>query len=124
MQTPNELLPDGLQMDLLWTNASPTSNFAGQTITVNLSDYKGYYIKLKTYASDSNRFVTALVYPKSNIYSPMVLFSSPVKLAKRNVTYVTDSSLQISDNELYTTGSTSTSVDNAALIPYQVYGVK
>lgn len=40
MQTPNELLPDGLQMDLLWTNASPASAFASQDITIN--DYGKY----------------------------------------------------------------------------------
>ena len=44
MQTPNELFPNGMQMDLLWTNASPTSGFARQTINLDLSKYKAVVI--------------------------------------------------------------------------------
>ena len=40
MQTPNELMPDRMKMDLLWTNASPMSAFASQDITIN--DYGKY----------------------------------------------------------------------------------
>ena len=40
----------GLKMDLLWTNASPSSNFGAQTISVDLSNYKGYYMSFRYYA--------------------------------------------------------------------------
>lgn len=50
MQTPNELLPDGLKMDLLWENAIPASSFAEQTIAINnYSEYKYLMINFGPY---------------------------------------------------------------------------
>lgn len=40
---------------LLWTNASPTSGFANQTVNLNLSNYDSLEIEFKTYAT-SNTF--------------------------------------------------------------------
>lgn len=40
---------------LLWTNASPTSGFANQTVNLNLSNYDSLEIEFKTY-STSNAF--------------------------------------------------------------------
>ena len=38
---------------LLWTNASPTSGFANQTVNLNLSNYDSLEIEFKTYSTSS-----------------------------------------------------------------------
>lgn len=45
----------GVQMDLLWENASPTSAFAAQTIAIDLSLYSAVLIKVRYY--DGNSFL-------------------------------------------------------------------
>ena len=115
----------GLKLDLLWTNSNPPSSFSSQTIRVNLSNYEGYYVTYKLYASDaSNRKVSALVYPKSNIIAPLITYSNPIKIARRDILDVTDSGMKFANCGLLMTGNARETTDNAALIPYQIYGVR
>ena len=50
----------GMQMELLWENASPTSEFAEQTINLDLSEYDMVYIRLiyeTTYSRTYGAFI-------------------------------------------------------------------
>ena len=46
-------LSSKLTMDLLWTNPSPTSTFAAQTVAIDLSEYTAVAIYLKGYYTDT-----------------------------------------------------------------------
>lgn len=50
----------GLQIDLLWTNASPSSEFAPQTINLDLSSYKLVLVYFKRITSNNEFFVTSI----------------------------------------------------------------
>ena len=52
----------GIDMDLLWTNANPTSAFAAQTVSLDLSNYSMIFVECIRYASnvDSYSLGTAL----------------------------------------------------------------
>ena len=72
---------------LLWTNASPTSGFANQTVNLNLSNYDSLEIEFKTYAT-SNAFhvsrhrigvesvLTTVTGGNSALYPVMRIFTS------------------------------------------------
>lgn len=83
MQTPNELLPDGLQIDLLWTNASPTSEFAKQFIYIDTSRYTMLLIEISDDTTSLN-FNTTLVLPKKNIRFPSFVMDTPTAWKRRD----------------------------------------
>lgn len=82
---------------LLWTNPSPTSDFASQTISLDLKDYTFVAIELifskSTYSSGERGIV---ILPKLNITSyAYVLIKSGSNLSAvgRQVTSITDTSI-------------------------------
>lgn len=125
MQTPNELLPDGLQMDLLWTNASPKSAFVSQTISLNLSNYKlaALIFKPYTYYDTSNVFRMlpigyggCFVFDKDQNPSSFTVFKRKIDVSISGIV-VYDGYKEMYDG-MYITS------DNGLLIPYEIYGVK
>lgn len=48
------LPPENVQIDILWSNESPTSNFAAQTISLELSTYRAIAIVATASTSDAN----------------------------------------------------------------------
>lgn len=110
-------------MDLLWENASPPSDFAAQTITLDLSPYNFIDIGFYWYIGNSDYGI----------------FWQRFKVGFENKQYAfrADNSAWIDIRELIvsTTGVTfsaskesqgtgSTSNNNSATIPYQIYGIR
>ena len=106
--------------DLLWQNQSPTSNFATQTINLDLSEYSELtidYMESTTYRSIKS---VSLEIPSTRT----VMFSQCLAaLGFRQIT-ITTSSVQIENYTIYTsynnTGSSSTG--NQYMIPYRIWG--
>lgn len=118
-QLKNEM---GLKMDLLWTNASPTSEFKNQTINLDLSNYKFVYIELRYYAYSYNYYPLLL----NKINYERIPFAS---IDDARVIYrtfnVTDNGIIVGD-ALYIVnyGEQPTIMNNNIIIPYMIYGVR
>ena len=121
MQTPNELLPDGLQMDLLWTNASLTSAFNAQTISLDFSKYKAIILVTK-YGTYHDWYYTDIITEKEKEILIQGLFNSE---DGRRLVVLYNNKLQIGGGEYR---STYTSVydkqSDDYIIPYRIYGVR
>lgn len=106
----------GLQMDLLWTNASPTSEFVPQTISLDLSNYKFVYIECKRQKDNSFFGLNGLIrVGSSNIGCLSVKYSATVVF--RFIEEVSEQSV------IFGPGATIDSDDNSYGIPLFIYGV-
>ena len=113
----------GINMDLLWTNASPTSEFVAQDIMLNLSKYKMLLIEIitatKGYSSANNSKECIPLYVGfdgafyKGVYGEFAMYRNIVA-TKRAVSFGTG----------YGTSLSSSSKDNYVLVPNKIYGVK
>ena len=112
---------------VLWTNSAPTSNFAGQTVTLsdNISDYKYIAVKWRDSTSvdqvgeiilDSVNFITQASSP--NFYNFPAMVSSNQSYT-RAVAY--SSANQIQFGTCYRLGQTTN--NNAYCIPTEILGI-
>lgn len=124
----DDAVADKLSMELLWENASPTSEFAGQTITVNLSNYNRIGIDWLA----SNNLEYGASYREYTIANPTEADISGATLATE-VTYVFSRrayiySDRIQFNDCYRNpsynGFGKNELKNNLYIPYRIYGVK
>lgn len=107
---------------LLWTNPSPTSNFASQTISLDLKDYTFVAIELffsTSQVTTGNRGITIL--PKlsatSYIYA-MVKSGNNLASIGRQVTSITDTSISFGTS----LWNGETSSDRG--IPTRIWGIR
>lgn len=112
-------------MDLLWTNASPTSEFAPQTITFDDNGYKYYLISSLEYAFDENRHTLSLSILLPNQSGLLIngYISDGVgaaTLGLRKIISSTSSSITFGNAKI----TVNNSVTNSQSVPYQIYGVK
>lgn len=109
----------GMKMDLLWTNPSPTANFAAQTVSLDLSEYDLFMLVSRdTTGGDTCNMVFAL--PNTTV---RMFFITDSGTTNRNTGYrrATISGTGVQFLEGYQGNSTS---NNALCIPYQIYGIK
>lgn len=106
----------GMKMDLLWTNPSPTSDFASQTLSIDLSDYDYIYVVQRQY-KDSSGNATATMIPKDGSTYVVTVISDGGGVRTRTYS-ASASSVAIS------VGKEGTTTNNAYAIPYQIYGIK
>lgn len=110
----------GLDMDLLWENENPTSNFSAQTISLNLSNYNLIYV-IYYRGTDVTYTVSQLI--KKNIsVSDMVGSFNAGKIRLRSAK-ANDGGVMFESGTNYSSyGSGST--DNSVVIPYRIYGIR
>ena len=110
----------GVKMDLLWTNASPTSAFAAQTISLDLSDYKLLAIRLilATGSSDPTGALKIIEVPYSSSRVARLHQEDGANHIFRKVTSISASGITFGEGVL-----TNGQANNYA-IPYQIYGIK
>lgn len=115
----------GVSMKSLWTNASPSSSFAAQTLTVtNLNSYDGVMIVF-------NRHSTVIMFNGTTVTDNSGYISVDTSLNRYingRQTKVTPSSnkIEIGDNIETTLKSNivSNAIKNANCIPLKIYGIK
>ena len=107
---------------LLWTNPSPTSDFASQTISLDLKDYTFVAIELifskSTYSSGERGIV---ILPKLNITSyayALIKSGSNLSAVGRQVTSITDTSISFGTS----LWNGETSADRG--IPTRIWGIR
>lgn len=109
-----------LQMDLLWTNASPTSTFAPQMISLDLNDYKAIVITTNTTNIDwqvSRDQIFVINSEKKVLYGGY---------DKNSFRYFTISATGIVFETGYFQSSygTSKTANDDLSTPYKIYGIK
>lgn len=100
---------------LLWTNASPTSAFADQTVTVG-SGYDGYLLELKT-STTVAKYTTILLGTSG---TGNELYGIIVNAAKSHSRYITPTSSGV----IFSGGLEGTTSNNKVCIPTRIWGVK
>lgn len=109
--------------DLLWTNQSPTSSFAAQTVALDLSGYDAVLVEFSLSAGGS--IVKPNIYFKGHgIYLDYTPWpnGTTVNLAGRTME-VTASGVIFGSGLAMAQGSAQTNIDNR-YVPLYIYGIK
>ena len=110
-------LPTYISMKLLWTNASPGSSFAAQTIPLDLSGYN--IIAVSSYYLASNQIET---WSFCTVGATGWMYHFVNYRQRRNITATISSVIFGDGQEAAQTGNLST--NNNAMIPYKIFGIK
>ena len=116
-------------MVLLWTNNSPTSDFASQEISANYSGFDHLIIVLKATKS-SNIYAEVLVPTCGDSgfawMSSGASFGNAASLlgATRSVTFSSGNKITIGDCRLSYNGGAYNDIRNDIALPYQIYGLR
>ena len=115
----------GVDMELLWTNSSPTSSFSPQTVPLDLSDYKLVLVYFKR-TSSTDKFGSSLCHVgmASNGSCPPQGADATTMTTR---CYSVNSNGIAFENGVYSNHSganTSSYVDNNGCIPYKIYGIR
>jgi len=103
----------GVKMDLLWTNPAPTSNFAAQTVSLDLSEYDLLLIAISYGLSmDSLSYNIMPIGQTANL--------NVIKLEAQASRFVTATTSGVTFQGGYVNNTASTS----AGIPCYIYGIK
>lgn len=107
--------------DLLWTNSSPNSNFAAQTISMSLSSYLFVVIEM-VYDVDAS---VCFIFPvtTSRDYNYITGIYPAGKFERRAFTIGT-SGIQFFGGEVMATYAGTWSANDGYAVPYRIYGIK
>ena len=109
---------NSLQISLLWTNPSPTSNFNPQTISISSSVYSLFIITSYMDNSATTIVFNTIVMKNTETYINTILGSysyfRQVKITNNSVIFGSG----------YVGNGASHSANNGATIPYKIYGIK
>lgn len=114
--TPAKIGEIGQSVTLLWTNASPTSSFAAQTISLDLSSYSAVVV-VCTYNTSTQRDVSNFCQVGRNGFVSLIWGDDNV-CASRQI-YTSTSGVGFSSG--YARGSTS---NDGYMVPVYIYGIK
>ena len=103
------------KLELLWTNASPSSTFAAQTVSLDLSGYDAVLLTAG-YNADYNT-VLAPVFLTFGEKGQFMLIGTNGKVGSRDVT-ATATGIQFAG------GYYNASTDNRFAVPLKIYGIK
>lgn len=109
----------GVSINLLWQNASPTSNMAAQTLTIDLTGYSHIMIIAKDYTSSDDYQVEII---------PNVINAGTIFVYIGNaLDYKYWRRIQITASDKINVANGvkgASTIDNQECIPYQIYGLK
>lgn len=116
----------GIQIKKVWANASPTSEFAGQTINLTLSEYEAVMVTARR-TNESAILDTALIPVGTGSVGFTNSFitgsSGKIYAYYRSASIANELTGIIFSNAFYTTPSTDIQ-NNNAVIPIAIYGIK
>ena len=106
-------------LDLIWANASPSSEFAGQTLNIDLSAYKIIYITLVGNKVSPNESYTMFIVDKNKGHMAIGWYGA--KYSERLIR-ISNSTIVFGDAKYISSPTSAT--DNGYLVPFKIYGVK
>lgn len=107
----------GITMNLLWTNDSPTSNFAAQTVSLDLSGYSAIVVAFATSTTSGLYAFSNIALKDGNPWFLSFLGGASTYRYGRSAT-VTNTGVEFSNG--YRDGSAS----SAQAIPLYIYGIR
>lgn len=114
----------GTGMDLLWENASPSSSFAAQTISViNISDYRFVILDIKDSYGSNRRYGHIIFENIEDVEQTYRLIGASGALYDRNIVIKTNG-IEISACNKKASLSGSYTTTTSDLIPVRIYGIK
>ncbi len=120
-----EYLKNNIGTDLLWANASPTSNFAAQSISVDLTNYKKFAIVFAGIVASASSFKTIRFTEEYIVSNDDFIAATTINLGSGVVAYWHRKfSLSNKNNLTFADGADSGNTNNAILVPLYVYGIK
>ena len=117
----------GLSIKMLWENASPTSNFREQQITIDgLNDYELFLTEFRLSASSAYRFfvISALGSTSPAQATMNVGGTASVTFVVRNVLYSVNGYVNFGACNYKKANDTDTQAASSYLIPVKSYGIK
>lgn len=118
----------GIDMDLLWTNATPTASFSAQTISLDLSGYT--MVMISVFIANSTALASSNS-PKVNLFGRIgdTIGMEPApynSTFRRRDATIFASGVSFSDGRYYNSynDGNNGAVQNVQVIPYQIYGIK
>ena len=115
-----QLTDSALNMDLLWTNASPSSSFAAQTVSLNLSNYKFVYIAINDRISQPNNIDNALLMNAAGQSTNILSYYAYTTTYSR-IIIVRENGIQFGNEH---SNSYDGPIENKMLIPTHIFGIK
>lgn len=115
-----------LQGTILWTNSSPTSSFAAQSITLSSGDYDVLEIFYVDYTQNGRIMSQRAIKGKDALLNSLFYISNNMYMGARAITYVSATSLSVEackkiiDNSVIITPANS----NSWLVPQYIIGYK
>lgn len=113
------------QIDLLWTNASPASEFPPQTISLDLTEYPLVIVVCNLNTSSPGTIAPPVFLRKGNGGRVYAVYNSAISM--RRLSTVKDDGIVFMNSTLLNSFSPSTinsTERNDLVIPYQIYGVR
>lgn len=108
----------GFEMDLLWTNASPTSSFSAQTVSLDLTGYRAVAIEYISHLTGERLMEPLLLKTQYQLQCVAGL-----KFASRIVT-IADTGVTFGEGKYSTSYNGNDSTLNERIIPEKIYGIK
>ena len=109
-----------MSMELLWENASPSSDFGAQTLTLNLDGYSAIDVVFRAITT-RNYYATFRVYLNGQIYECLDSDGTGFMLTRE--VEKTAGGLRFSNGYKYDSYA-KFSQNASVMIPYQIYGIK
>lgn len=109
----------GQHTNLLWENASPTTSFTAQTISLDLNGYDEYEVEFAL-GSDVLCYDAARASVGKSVFLSM---NDALSIYRRKVTY-SSGSLEFSSASAARVSDTASSTNDDCLIPTKIYGIK
>ena len=115
-----------ISMELLWENASPSSDFAAQTIALDLSQIDVVKVVYKVMTTSDNEYTFEASVNRSATIINFVnaSFSSTTQVSSRDLTINPDGIIFKDSLNKQITSSSAASTSNSRIIPIKIYGVK
>lgn len=119
----NLMLTQKVNWDLLWTNASPSTAFAEQTLSLsNLNLYKRFAVEIALYNNSAyNLRTTQLFLVEYGKILNANLINTINYIYKRLISF-NDDSINVLAGQV--SSPSQSAVDNSALIPLKIYGIR
>lgn len=122
----NAIANSGLKMDLLWANASPSSEFVPQTISLDLSNYKFVYINFLRLAPlepvyNTSKLSKINLNNEDNYDMTLMYYGTEHGYIFRHFK-TTNNGIDFAQGTIGT--PLPSNINNNAMVPYQIYGVK
>lgn len=124
-----DIIPSGWEkveknINVLWINPDPLSEFANQTINLSSGDYD--YLITCWYTGGNNFDSVIMPKGRSTIMQTMVGLedNTEINVRSRNMTYISDTSYSIDDGYEKMITATSRTINNARMVPYVFIGLK